>query len=161
MLRPFLLVSPSYLFINTGSLIIKFLEYLPNDCNINLISNGNVDFNTNKVFNALSQKNNVVWELSFDNVKEKFEYVRHGGKWDLLVENIKKYRYSHIILENIPKWITGKFRKHIVESKTKVILPLFHQNHMLGVLCVGKKFMGEEYSNTDIKNTSIQHTNKN
>jgi len=68
-----------------------------------------------------------------------------------LVENIKKYRYSHAILENIPKWITGKFKKHIVESKTKVILPLFHQNHMLGVLCVGKKFMGEEYSNADIK----------
>ena len=69
---------------------IKLLEYLPNDCNVNLISNGNVDFNINKVFNALSQKNNVSWEISFDNVKEKFEYVRHGGKWDLLVENIKK-----------------------------------------------------------------------
>ena len=68
-----------------------------------------------------------------------------------LVENIKTYRYSHIILENIPKWITGKFKKHIVESKTKVILPLFHQNRMLGVLCIGKKFMGEEYSNADIK----------
>ena len=68
-----------------------------------------------------------------------------------LVENIKTYRYSHILLETMPKWITGKFKKHIIESKTKVILPLFHQNHMLGVLCVGKKFMGEEYSNADIK----------
>ena len=47
---------------------IKLLEYLPNDCNVNVISNGNVDFNTNKVFNALSQKNNVVWELSFERI---------------------------------------------------------------------------------------------
>ena len=69
---------------------IKLLEDLPDDCNVNLISNGNADFNTNKVFNALAQKSNVNWELSFDNIREKFEYVRHGGKWDLLVENIKK-----------------------------------------------------------------------
>jgi len=68
-----------------------------------------------------------------------------------LVENIKKYRYGHIVLENTPKWITGKLKNHIVEAKTKIILPLFHKNHMLGVLCIGKKFMGEEYSSADIK----------
>ena len=68
-----------------------------------------------------------------------------------LVENIKKHRYGHIILEKTPKWITGEFKKHIIESKTKVILPLFHKNHMLGALCIGKKFMGEEYSSADIK----------
>jgi adenylate cyclase len=68
-----------------------------------------------------------------------------------LVENIKKHRYGHIILEKTPKWITGEFKKHIIESKTKVILPLFHKNHMLGILCIGKKFMGEEYSSADTK----------
>ena len=67
------------------------------------------------------------------------------------VENIKKYRYGHVVLENTPKWITGKLKKQILESKTKVILPLFHKNHMLGVLCIGKKFMGEEYSSMDVK----------
>jgi MoaA/NifB/PqqE/SkfB family radical SAM enzyme len=69
---------------------IKLLEHIPDTCTINLITNGSVDFNTNKVFNALAKKNKVRWEISFDNIKEKFEYVRHGGKWDLLVDNIKK-----------------------------------------------------------------------
>ena len=69
---------------------IKLLEHIPDTCTINLISNGSVDFNTNKVFKALAEKININWELSFDNVNEKFEYVRHGGKWDLLVDNIKK-----------------------------------------------------------------------
>ena len=67
------------------------------------------------------------------------------------VENMKKYRYGHVVLENMPKWITGKLKKQILESKTKIILPLFHKNHMLGVMCVGNKFMGEEYSSTDVK----------
>ena len=69
---------------------IKLLEHIPDTCTINLITNGSVDFNTNKVFNALAKKNKVRWEISFDNIKEKFEYVRHGGKWALLVDNIKK-----------------------------------------------------------------------
>ena len=69
---------------------IKLLEHIPDTCTINLITNGSVDFNTNKVFNALAKKNKVRWEISFDNIKEKFEYVRHGGKWDLLVDKIKK-----------------------------------------------------------------------
>ena len=69
---------------------IKLLEHIPDTCTINLITNGSVDFNTNKVFNALAKKNKVRWEISFDNIKEKFEYVRHGGKWNLLVDNIKK-----------------------------------------------------------------------
>jgi len=67
------------------------------------------------------------------------------------VENMKKYRYGHVVLENMPKWITGKLKKQILESKTKIILPLFHKNHMLGVMCVGNRFMGEEYSSTDVK----------
>ena len=66
-------------------------------------------------------------------------------------ERLKKYRHGHIALNNIPSWITGNLKKHITESKVYILLPLFHKDLFLGLLCVGNKFMGETYSNNDIK----------
>tara|TARA_B100001750_G_scaffold82441_1_gene65381 strand:- start:280 stop:2295 length:2016 start_codon:yes stop_codon:yes gene_type:complete len=68
-----------------------------------------------------------------------------------LVENIKTHRYGHVFLENMPKWIAGNLQKHIIESKIKVLLPLFHKEHLLGILGIGKKFMGEAYTDADLK----------
>jgi adenylate cyclase len=62
-----------------------------------------------------------------------------------------KHRYGHIELESPPSWITGELKKCILESGGKILAPLFHKDRLLGLLCVGKKFMGEAYTDAEIK----------
>ncbi len=64
-------------------------------------------------------------------------------------KELKKYNKKHIFLEKNKKTI-------IIEKKTrggklKIALPLFHKNNLLGILCVGPKFMNESYTEVDIK----------
>ncbi|SVB95319.1 uncharacterized protein METZ01_LOCUS248173, partial [marine metagenome] len=62
-----------------------------------------------------------------------------------------KYRHSHIVLENNQSWITGELKKRTLELDGKILVPLFHKDRLLGLLCVGKKFMGEAYTSAEIK----------
>ena len=68
-----------------------------------------------------------------------------------LIDQSIKYRYSHLELEKPPAWITGELKKCILESGAKIMVPLFHKDRLLGLLCVGKKFMGEAYTDAEIK----------
>lgn len=68
----------------------QLLEVIPQDCIVTLITNASVDLKNNKIFKALSQRSRVGWSLSFDNIEQQFEYVRHGAKWQLLLENIEQ-----------------------------------------------------------------------
>jgi hypothetical protein len=47
-----------------------------------------VELENNRIFQKLAQRKRVGWSMSFDNIGERFEYVRHGGRWDLLEHNI-------------------------------------------------------------------------
>jgi len=62
-----------------------------------------------------------------------------------------KHRYSHIELDENQSWITGELKKGILELGAKILVPLFHKDRLLGLLCVGKKFMGESYTSAEIK----------
>ena len=62
-----------------------------------------------------------------------------------------KHRYSHIELDENQSWITGELKKCILELGAKILVPLFHKDRLLGLLCVGKKFMGESYTSAEIK----------
>jgi len=66
----------------------RLLDVIPPDCVVTLITNLSVDLSRNRIFEKLQQRNQVGWSLSFDNVSERFEYVRHGGSWDLLLHNL-------------------------------------------------------------------------
>ena len=68
-----------------------------------------------------------------------------------LTDKSVKHRHGHLELEKTPAWITGELKKCILESGTKIMVPLFHKDRLLGLLCVGKKFMGESYTNAEIK----------
>lgn len=70
----------------------RLLDVLPEDCVVTLITNLNVDFETNKIVEKLKNRSRVGWSMSFDNVEERFEYVRHGGKWSLLLKNIEYFK---------------------------------------------------------------------
>ena len=62
-----------------------------------------------------------------------------------------KYRYKHLFLDSFPPWLAGTLKRHLEENEVKILLPLFHKDAFLGLLCVGKKFMGQAYSEIDIK----------
>jgi MoaA/NifB/PqqE/SkfB family radical SAM enzyme len=66
----------------------RLLDVIPDDCIVTLITNVSVDFDTNKIFAKLSSRTQVGWSLSFDNIGNRFEYVRHGGAWSLLEKNL-------------------------------------------------------------------------
>lgn len=70
----------------------KLLDVIPEDCIVTLITNMNQDLSNNKVFNKLKHRKRVGWSMSFDNIGADFEYVRHGGKWDLLLDNLQQVK---------------------------------------------------------------------
>jgi len=67
----------------------RLLDVIPDTAIITLITNLNVDLQNNKIFRKLAQRNRVGWSMSFDNIGDRFEYVRHGGSWTVLQENLK------------------------------------------------------------------------
>lgn len=66
----------------------RLLEVVPKDALITLITNLNVDLESNKIFQKLKERPRVGWSMSFDNIEDRFEYVRSGGNWELLQKNL-------------------------------------------------------------------------
>lgn len=66
----------------------RLLDVVPSTAIITLITNLNVDLENNKIFKKLATRTKVGWSMSFDNVGERFEYVRHGGNWSMLTKNL-------------------------------------------------------------------------
>jgi hypothetical protein len=48
----------------------------------------NVDFKRNKIFQKLAKRTRVGWSMSFDNIGDRFEYVRYGSSWTTLENNL-------------------------------------------------------------------------
>jgi radical SAM protein with 4Fe4S-binding SPASM domain len=67
----------------------RLLDVIPDSAIVTLITNLNVDLQTNRVFRKLAERKQVGWSMSFDNIDKRFEYVRHGGSWLVLQENLK------------------------------------------------------------------------
>jgi MoaA/NifB/PqqE/SkfB family radical SAM enzyme len=67
----------------------RLLDVIPESAIVTLITNASVDLEKNKIFNKLAQRRRVGWSLSFDNIGERFEYVRHGANWVHLQQNLK------------------------------------------------------------------------
>jgi MoaA/NifB/PqqE/SkfB family radical SAM enzyme len=70
----------------------RLLDVIPEDCAVTLITNMNVDLDRNRIFRKLEQRKRVGWSMSFDNVGPRFEYVRYGGDWAMLEENLARVR---------------------------------------------------------------------
>lgn len=73
----------------------RLLDVIPESAIVTLITNLNVDLQNNKIFRKLSERNRVGWSMSFDNIGERFEYVRYGGSWAMLQENLKIIKSLH------------------------------------------------------------------
>jgi hypothetical protein len=66
----------------------RLLDVIPDTAIITLITNLNVDLQTNKIFRKLAQRKRVGWSMSFDNIGPRFEYVRYGGEWEQVLHNL-------------------------------------------------------------------------
>ena len=73
---------------------VELLKVLEHDTLVTVITNATVDLNKSMVFTYLTCRSNVGWSLSFDNVGERFEYVRHGSSWKLLDKNINRIKHQ-------------------------------------------------------------------
>ncbi len=69
------------------------LDVIEDDVCVYVITNLSVPLENNKIFQKIITKKNVVWDISFETVEEKFEYVRHGANWKLLIKNIDYLKY--------------------------------------------------------------------
>ena len=78
-------------------------------------------------------------------IKQTFKPPRN------IIVELKKYRHNHVLLDNGIDWIDGDLQAYVSNSKIKAMLPLFHKDEFLGILCIGKKFMGQSYTSSDYK----------
>jgi organic radical activating enzyme len=65
------------------------LDIIPDGVVITIITNFSMDLSKNKIFEKLQKRTQVGWSLSFDNINERYEYVRYGGKFEQLEKNIE------------------------------------------------------------------------
>lgn len=64
---------------------------------------------------------------------------------------LQKHRKNHVLVDDKKKWISGHLEEYIKDAKINTILPLFHKNQFLGLLCIGKKFMDQSFTSADFK----------
>ena len=66
----------------------RLLDVIPEHCVVTIITNLNTPLENNRIFKKLAQRTRVGWSISFDNVGDRFEYVRHGADWTLQLRNL-------------------------------------------------------------------------
>ncbi len=64
---------------------------------------------------------------------------------------LKKHSNTHLIFKYKNKVLSKEIRENLSSEKIKLVIPLFHKENFLGILCVGSKFMKQNYSTVDIK----------
>lgn len=66
----------------------RLLDVIPEDCIVTIITNLNTPLENNRIFKKLAQRRRVGWSISFDNIGDRFEYVRYGADWTLQQHNL-------------------------------------------------------------------------
>ena len=66
----------------------RLLDVIPPDCIITLITNLSNSLEDNRIFKKLKQRERVGWSISFDNIGDRFEYVRYGADWNQMLHNL-------------------------------------------------------------------------
>ena len=66
----------------------RLLDVIPTDCVVTIITNLSTNLENNAIFQKLAKRRKVSWSISFENVQDRFEYVRHGAEWKTLLHNL-------------------------------------------------------------------------
>jgi MoaA/NifB/PqqE/SkfB family radical SAM enzyme len=67
----------------------RLLDIVDPSVKIEMLTNLSVKLDKNKIYQKLKSFPNVNWILSFDNIGDRFEYVRAGAQWSTFTDNIK------------------------------------------------------------------------
>ena len=97
---------------------------------------------------VFDRANSFLSELTSISIKEQFSGCTLSEKF---VENISSYQYSHFEFDHSLDWIEGDLKNYLKLSNSKIIIPLFHKSKLLGILCIGEKFMSEKFTDIDYK----------
>jgi hypothetical protein len=119
----------------------RLLEVIPESTIVTLITNMNVDLEKNRIFQKLAQRRNVGWSMSFDNIGNRLEYVRHGADWQLLQRNLQTVKYLmrdnghwggiHAVYSIYSATHLCEFRQFAEDAGTSVLWQnLFHPDYL-------------------------------
>ena len=67
---------------------LALLDSIPKHVLITIITNLAVNFDKNKIVKKLLERPRVGWSMSFDNIGDRFEYVRYGNNWNTMNKNV-------------------------------------------------------------------------
>lgn len=70
----------------------KLLDIVSPHTRLTIITNMGIDLKKSLMFKKISKLKNVLWSISIENYKDEFEYVRQGGSWQRLLDNINYIR---------------------------------------------------------------------
>ena len=64
---------------------------------------------------------------------------------------LRKHSSTYLVLKEKNKILSKEIRENLSSAKLKLVIPLFHKEKFLGILCIGSKFMKQDHSTIDIK----------
>lgn len=67
---------------------VDLLQSLDKNIDIDIMTNLSTNLKHSAIFAELKEKTNVNWCVSFENVGDQFEFVRHGATWDRMLTNL-------------------------------------------------------------------------
>lgn len=67
---------------------VELLQSLHDDIHIDIMTNLSTNLTHSAVYQELAKKLDVNWCVSFENLGDEFEYVRHGASWDRMQTNL-------------------------------------------------------------------------
>jgi sulfatase maturation enzyme AslB (radical SAM superfamily) len=66
----------------------QLLSMIKPSTHIEIITNLSGSITNNKIYNLLKNHKSITWNISFENVEDRFEYVRYGANWNQLKQNL-------------------------------------------------------------------------
>lgn len=72
-----------------------------------------------------------------------------------IIPKLEKFKNKQIDVFLEKELIKEDLKKQLKEIKVKILIPLFHDKHLLGLLCIGNKFMGQTFTGVDSKVLNI------
>jgi len=105
----------------------KLLARLPEQCQISIITNMSYDLEKNPAFPLLLSRppEKIIWNVSMENIGNKFEYVRSGANWAQIQKNFK------LLLQHWPNTISVNMVYNLFSAFD--ILETVQEFHNMGI----------------------------
>lgn len=140
----------------------SLLDVISDSVEVYVITNLSVPLENNKIFNKLIEKKTVVWDISFETLEERFEYVRHGSSWNLMLKNIQLLKEATKNKSGQSVHVTSQYSIYnalnisdIYLSFQKYNLPSMRWNELLDPQILSVTNLPQKFINQAIKELEI------